>query len=225
MPGRYFRAVYEIARKDLIVETRSKQTINAAFVFAFLIIVVFSFVFGERVEDRDILARGALWLAVVFGGAVGLSHAVALEGQNEAIEGLLLAPVDRSAIYLGKVISAAILIGFISLLSLFFVAVFLGYAFDGDSLLLLALVVPLVAIGFSAVGVLLSMLMLHSPLQESLLPVLLIPLVIPVILSGTALTQVDIATGNAFEWLQILLVYDLLVLVVGWMTFEYVVEE
>lgn len=225
MPGRYFRAVYEIARKDLIVETRSKQTINAAFVFAFLIIVVFSFVFGERVEDRDILARGALWLAVVFGGAVGLSHAVALEGQNEAIEGLLLAPVDRSAIYLGKVISAAILIGFISLLSLFFVAVFLGYAFDGDSLLLLALVVPLVAIGFSAVGVLLSMLMLHSPLQESLLPVLLIPLVIPVILSGTALTQVDIATSNAFEWLQILLVYDLLVLVVGWMTFEYVVEE
>ncbi len=225
MPGRYFRAVYEIARKDLIVETRSKQTINAAFVFAFLIIVVFSFVFGERVEDRDILARGALWLAVVFGGAVGLSHAVALEGQNEAIEGLLLAPVDRSAIYLGKVISAAILIGFISLLSLFFVAVFLGYAFDGNSLLLVALVVPLVAIGFSAVGVLLSMLMLHSPLQESLLPVLLIPLVIPVILSGTALTQVDIATGNAFEWLQILLVYDLLVLVVGWMTFEYVVEE
>lgn len=225
MPGRYFRAVYEIARKDLIVETRSKQTINAAFVFAFLIIVVFSFVFGERVEDRDILARGALWLAVVFGGAVGLSHAVALEGQNEAIEGLLLAPVDRSAIYLGKVISAAILIGFISLLSLFFVAVFLGYAFDGDSLLLLALVVPLVAIGFSAVGVLLSMLMLHSPLQESLLPVLLIPLVIPVILSGTALTQVDIATANAFEWLQILLVYDLLVVVVGWMTFEYVVEE
>ncbi len=225
MPGRYFRAVYEIARKDLIVETRSKQTINAAFVFAFLIIVVFSFVFGERVEDRDILARGALWLAVVFGGAVGLSHAVALEGQNEAIEGLLLAPVDRSAIYLGKVISAAILIGFISLLSLFFVAVFLGYAFDGDSLLLLALVVPLVAIGFSAVGVLLSMLMLHSSLQESLLPVLLIPLVIPVILSGTALTQVDIATANAFEWLQILLVYDLLVVVVGWMTFEYVVEE
>ncbi len=225
MRGRYFRTIYEIARKDLIVETRSKQTINAAFVFAFLIIVVFSFVFGERVEDRDILARGALWLAVVFGGAVGLSHAVALEGQNEAIEGLLLAPVDRSAIYLGKVISAAILIGFISLLSLFFVGIFLGYAFEADSLLLLALVVPLVAIGFSAVGVLLSMLMLHSPLQESLLPVLLIPLVIPVILSGTALTQVDIATANAFEWLQILLVYDLLVLIVGWMTFEYVVEE
>lgn len=221
----YFRVVYVIARKDLLVESRSKQTLNAAFVFAFLIIVVFSFVFGEEVANRDVLARGALWLAVVFGGAVGMSHAVALEGRNEAIAGLLLAPVDRSAIYLGKVASSTVFITGIGLLSLGFVVVFLDYSFDVGALSTLLSVIVLVAVGFSAVGVLLSILMLHSQLQESLLPVLLVPLVIPIILSGTALTQPELPEDMTRAWLQILLAYDLLVVLAGWMTFEYVVEE
>ncbi|APW98688.1 cytochrome C biogenesis protein [Halobiforma lacisalsi AJ5] len=225
MIGDYLRVVYTIARKDLLVESRSKQTTNAAFVFALLIIVVFSFVFGEEVGSRDVLARGALWLAVVFGGAVGMSHAVALEGKNEAIAGLLLAPVDRSAIYLGKVASSTVFITGIGLLSLGFVVVFLDYAFDMATLTTVLLVVPLAALGFSAVGVLLSILMLHSQLQESLLPVLLVPLVIPTILSGTALTAPGLSEGMTSAWFRILVTYDLLVLLAGWMTFEYVVEE
>ncbi|SFC34548.1 heme exporter protein B [Halobiforma haloterrestris] len=225
MIGDYLRVVYTIARKDLLVESRSKQTTNAAFVFALLIIVVFSFVFGEEVGSRDVLARGALWLAVVFGGAVGMSHAVALEGKNEAIAGLLLAPVDRSAIYLGKVASSTVFITGIGLLSLGFVVVFLDYAFDMATLTTVLLVVPLAALGFSAVGVLLSILMLHSQLQESLLPVLLVPLVIPTILSGTALTAPGLSEGMTSAWFRILVTYDLLVLLAGWMTFEYIVEE
>ncbi|AFZ74260.1 heme exporter protein CcmB [Natronobacterium gregoryi] len=225
MIGDYLRVVYAIARKDLLVESRSKQTTNAAVVFSLLIIVVFSFVFGEEVGSRDVLARGALWLAVVFGGAVGMSHAVALEGNNEAIAGLLLAPVDRSAIYLGKVASSTVFITGIGLLSLGFVVVFLDYAFDMATLATVLLVVPLAALGFSAVGVLLSILMLHSQLQESLLPVLLVPLVIPIILSGTALTEPGLSEGMTSAWLRILVTYDLLVLLAGWMTFEYVVEE
>ncbi|MEF8914642.1 heme exporter protein CcmB [Natronomonas sp.] len=225
MSWRYLRTVYEIARKDLLVETRSKQTINSAFVFSLLIVVVFSFVFGEQVANRNILARGALWLAVVFGGVVGMSHAIALEGQNDALEGLLLAPVDRSAIYLGKVVSSTIFVSAIGLLSLGFVVVFLDYAYEVGTLATLLAVIPLAALGFSAVGVLLSVLMLHSGLQESLLPVLLIPLVIPVILAGTELTRPGLAGGTASAWFRILLTYDGLVLLAGWMTFEYLVEE
>ncbi|NGM70687.1 ABC transporter permease [Natronolimnobius sp. AArcel1] len=224
MTRHYFRVVYEVARKDLLVESRSKQTLNAAFVFSLLIIVVFSFVFGEAVGSREVLARGALWLAVVFGGAVGMSHAVALEGKNEAISGLLLAPVDRSAIYLGKVVSTAVLIVAIGTLSLAFVVVFLDYTFALDALPALLGTIVLAAIGFSAVGVLLSILMLHSQLQESLLPVLLVPLVIPIILAGTELTQPSLPNEMARAWFRVLVVYDALVVVAGWMTFEYIVE-
>ncbi|CAI49109.1 ABC-type transport system permease protein (probable substrate heme) [Natronomonas pharaonis DSM 2160] len=225
MTGRYLRTVYEVARKDLLVETRSKQTVNSAFVFSLLVIVVFSFVFGEDVGSREALARGALWIAVVFGGVVGMSHAVALEGQNDAIDGLLLAPVDRSAVYLGKVLSTTVFVTGIGLLSLVFVVVFLEYSFEPAALSTLLSVVPLAALGLSAVGVLLSVLMLHSQLQESLLPVLLIPLVVPVLLAGTALTQPDLSDGMTTAWFRVLLAYDGLMLLAGWMTFEYVVEE
>jgi heme exporter protein B len=224
MSGGYLRVVYEVARKDLLVESRQKRTLNGAFVFALLVIVVFSFVFGEEVADRAVLARGALWLAVVLGGAVGMSHTVAIEGKNNAIGGLLLAPVDRSAVYLGKVTSSTVFISSVSLLSLLFVVIFLDFSFAVGALGRLLVVIVLVAAGFSAAGVLLSMLMLQSDLQESLLPVLLIPLVIPLLLAGTELTQPALATDTARMWFQLLVVYDLLVVLVGWMTFEFVVE-
>ena len=221
----YLRVVYEIARKDLLVESRSKQLSNSAFVFALLIVVVFSFVFGDRVQDHGVIARGALWLAVVFAGAVGMSHTVALEGANDAIEGLLLAPVDRSAIYLGKVLSSTVFVTGVGLLSLVFVVVFLDYSFPLETLTTILLVIPLAALGFCAVGVLLSILMLHSQLQESLLPILLIPLVIPVILGGVELTRPSMTSEMTMAWFRILIAYDGLVLLAGWMTFEYVVEE
>jgi heme exporter protein B len=224
MNGGYLRVVYEVARKDLLVESRQKRTLNGAFVFSLLVIVVFSFVFGEEVADRAVLARGGLWLAVVLGGAVGMSHTVAIEGRNNAIGGLLLAPVDRSAVYLGKVASSTVFISSVSLLSLLFVVIFLDFSFAVGTLGRLLVVVGLVAVGFSAVGVLLSMLTLQSDLQESLLPVLLIPLVIPLLLAGTELTQPALPSDTARTWFQLLVVYDLLVVLVGWMTFEYVVE-
>lgn len=224
MSGGYLRVVYEVARKDLLVESRQKRTLNGAFVFSLLVIVVFSFVFGEAVADRAVLARGALWLAVVLGGAVGMSHTVAIEGKNNAMGGLLLAPVDRSAVYLGKVTSSTVFISSVSLLSLLFVVIFLDFSFAVGTLGRLLVVVVLVAVGFSAVGVLLSMLTLQSDLQESLLPVLLIPLVIPLLLAGTELTQPALPGDTARMWFQLLVVYDLLVVLVGWMTFEYVVE-
>jgi len=222
--GRYARVAYEVARKDLLVEARSKRTINASLVFALLIVVVFSFVFGEQVGSRDVLARGALWIAVVFGGVVGMSHAVTREGHNGALDGLLLAPVDRSAVYFGKVASSTVFVATVGLLSTGFVVVFLDYSFPIGTLPTLLVVVFLAAVGFSSVGVLVSMLMLHSGVQESLLPVLLIPLVVPILLAGTELTQPALSAPMTSAWFRILVTYDGLMLVAGWMTFEYVVE-
>jgi heme exporter protein B len=223
MLGRYFRVVLAIARKDLLVELRSKRRVNGAAVLALLIVVVFSFVFVRRVQNQAAIARGALWFALVFAGMLALTRGLALEETNAAIEGLMLAPVDRSAIYLGKVCSAVVFITAIGWLNLAAVTVFLDNPFSLAAAGQLLAVFPLAALGFSAVGVLLTMLTLNSQLQESVLPVLLVPLVIPVVLAGIELSQPASGPGST-GWLRILLVYDALVLLTGWMSFEFVLE-
>lgn len=219
----YLRVAAAIAHKDLLLELRSKRRVNGAAVLALLIVVVFSFVFVRAVENQAAIARGGLWIALVFAAMLGLTRGLAIEEANAAIEGLMLAPVDRSAIYLGKVCSSTVFVTIIGWLNLAAVSVFLDSPFSLAILGQLLAVFPLAALGFSAVGVLLTMLTLNSQLQESVLPVLLVPLVIPVILAGIELTQSASGPGAA-GWLRILLVYDGLILLTGWMSFEFVLE-
>ena len=223
MLGRYLRVVLAIAWKDLLIEVRSKRRVNGAAVLALLIVVIFSFVFVRRVQNPAAIARGGLWIALVFAGTLGLTRGLSLEETNAAIEGLMLAPVDRSAIYLGKVCSSVVFVTGIGWLNLAAVTVFLDSPFSLTAAGRLVVVFPLAALGFSAVGVLLTMLTLNSQLQESVLPVLLVPLVVPVVLAGIELTQPAVAPGST-GWLRILLVYDGLVVLTGWLSFEFVLE-
>jgi heme exporter protein B len=220
MIRQYLRVVLEVARKDLLIELRSKRRLNGAAVLALLLVVVFSFVFVRRVENAAVVARGALWIALVFAAMLGLTRGIAVEETNTAIEGLMLAPVDRSAIYLGKVASSTVFVTFIGWLALVAVAVFLDDPFGPPILASLTVVFPLAALGFSAVGVLLTTLTLNSQLQESVLPVLVVPLVVPIILAGIELTRLSGPSG----WFRILAAYDGLVLIAGWALFDFVLE-
>jgi heme exporter protein B len=224
MIGRYLRVAAAVARKDLLVELRSRRRINGATVLALLIVVVFSFVFVRRVENAAAVARGGLWIALVFAAVLGLTRGLAVEETNAAIEGLMLAPVDRSAIFLGKVASSVVFVTVIGWVDLAAVAVFLDDPFPLSVIVQLLAVFPLAALGFSAVGVLLTMVTLNSQLQESILPLLLVPLVVPVILAGIELTRPTTGPGST-GWFRILLVYDGLVLVTGWVSFGFVLEE
>ncbi|MFD1632171.1 heme exporter protein CcmB [Haloplanus ruber] len=219
----YLRVVREVARKDLLLELRGKRRFNGAGVLALLIVVVFSFAFVRQVESGAVVGRGSLWIALVFGAMLALSRGIATEETNAAIEGLLLAPVDRSAVYLGKVCSATVFVTVIGWTTLVGVTIFLNAPFPPAVIGRLLVVFPLAALGFAAAGVLLTSLTLNSRLRESLLPVLLLPLVIPVVLAGMELTR---ATGPflASGWFRILLVYDALVAFAGWLSFEFVVE-
>jgi heme exporter protein B len=224
MIRQYLRVVRAIAAKDLLLEARGKRRANGAAVLALLIVVIFSFVFVRRVDEQAVIARGGLWIALVFATTLALSRGIAVEDDNAAIEGLMLAPVDRSAIYLGKVCSSAVFVTAIGWVTLVAVTVFLGTPFEPAVLVQLALVFPLAALGFSAAGVLLTALTLNSQVNESLLPVLLVPLVVPVILAGIELTSL---AGGPFwlsDWFRILLVYDGTVIVTGWVSFEFVIE-
>ncbi len=225
----------EIARKDLKAEFRTKQMLNSMVIFALLVIVIFSFAFGNEAsilipalnrKITDLLAPGMLWIAFTFAGMLGLSRSFAVEKEEGCLEGLKLCPVDRSEIYNGKVLSNAFLMLLMEIVTIpVFVVLF---SYDIKNIPGLALVVILGTFGFIFVGTLLSALTVNTRTRELLLPVILFPVLIPVILSAVTATGAMLASGELSDIageLQILVVYDIIFFIVAQLVFEYTIED
>ena len=225
----------EIARKDLKAEFRTKQMLNSMMIFALLVIVIFSFAFGNEAsifvqginkKVVDLLAPGMLWIAFTFAGMLGLSRSFSGEKEEGCLEGLKLCPVDRSDIYTGKVISNAVLMFLMEITTIpIFVMLF---SYDIKNIPGLMLVVILGTFGFIFVGTLLSALTVNTRTRELLLPVILFPVLIPVILSAVTATGIMLGSGelsDAAGELQVLAVYDVIFFVVAQLVFEYTIED
>lgn len=225
----------EIAKKDLKAEFRTKQMLNSMMIFALLVIVIFSFAFGNEAsifiqgmnkKIVDLLAPGMLWITFTFAGMLGLSRSFAGEKEEGCLEGLKLCPVDRSAIYNGKVISNTVLMFLMEIAAIpIFVVLF---SYDIKNIPGLILVVMLGTFGFIFVGTLLSALTVNTRTRELLLPVILFPVLIPVILSAVTATGTMLASGGISDIageLQILAVYDVIFFVVAQLVFEYTIED
>jgi heme exporter protein B len=225
----------EIAKKDLKQEFRTKQMLNSMVIFALLVIVIFSFAFGNEssifIKDInkkvvDLLAPGMLWIAFTFAGMLGLSRSFAGEKEEGCLEGLKLCPVDRAEIYNGKVISNAVLMFLMEITTIpIFVALF---NYDLKNIPGFALVIILGTFGFIFVGTLLSALTVNTRTREILLPVILFPILIPVILSAVTATGTLLSSGEISEiWgeLQILAIYDIIFFIVAQLVFEYTIED
>lgn len=225
----------EIARKDLLAEFRTKQMLNSMVIFALLVIVIFSFAFGNEAtifvpnlnkKIVDLLAPGMLWISFTFAGMLGLSRSFAGEKEEGCLEGLKLCPVERSEIYNGKVLSNAVLMFLMEMATLpIFVVLF---SYEIKNILGLIVVIILGTFGFIFVGTLLSALTVNTRTREILLPVILFPVLIPVILSAVSATGIMLSNGNFSDVageLQILVVYDLIFFVVAQMVFEYTIED
>jgi len=225
----------EIARKDLKAEFRTKQMLNSMMIFALLVIVIFSFAFGNEAsitipvlnrKITDLLAPGMLWIAFTFAGMLGLSRSFAGEKEEGCLEGLKLCPVDRSEIYNGKVVSNAVLM---FLMEITTVPVFIVlFSYDIKNIPGLVVVVILGTFGFIFVGTLLSALTVNTRTREILLPVVLFPVLIPVILSAVTATGIMLASGDISDIageLQILAVYDIVFFIVAQLVFEYTIED
>jgi heme exporter protein B len=225
----------EIAKKDLKQEFRTKQMLNSMVIFALLVIVIFSFAFGNAssifIKDInkkvvDLLAPGMLWIAFTFAGMLGLSRSFAGEKEEGCLEGLKLCPVDRAEIYNGKVISNAVLMFLMEITTIPIFVVLFNY--DLKNIPGLALVIILGTFGFIFVGTLLSALTVNTRTREILLPVILFPVLIPVILSAVTATGTLLLSGDIFEIsgeLQILAIYDIIFFVVAQLVFEYTIED
>jgi heme exporter protein B len=218
--------VWTIAAKDLRLELRSRERLVVMGTFALLVAVVFSFAIDPTVQVRNILGA-MVWVTILFAGTVGLGRSFSLEREQETLTGLLLAPIDRGALYLGKFMANLLLLLAVEALV---VPVFLLFfqARAAGSLVALVAVLFLASVGFMALGTLFSAITAHTRLGDTLLPILLLPLMIPVVIFAATATQ-RLLVGRPIEEvaasLRMLLAFDLIYLVVCTTVFRFVVDE
>jgi len=222
---RFLRKVFVIVQKDVAVELRTKEMLSSMFVFSLLVIVIFSFAFELRVEDVRKVAPGVLWVTFVFAGMLGLSRSFVLEKDKGCLEGLLLCPVDRSAIYFGKMLGNVIFMTTVEAMILPIFSVLFNVSLFQPILLL---IVVLGTLGFAGVGTLFSAMAVHTRSREVMLPVLLFPVVVPAMIAAVKATG-GILDGQPFSeiahWVRLLAVFDVVFFAISFMTFDYVVEE
>ena len=210
----YLADVGALARKDLLLELRARDTIPAMLLFVVSTLVVFHFVLPTG--SSDLAATGLLWVALLFTALLGLSRAFAAEREQGVIDGLVLAPSDRSAIWLGKALSVLAFLGLAELIALPAYALFFKPV---DAALVGG--VALANLGIAAVGTLLAAMATAGRARELLLPLLFLPLAIPIVIGGVGASVAD----DPGRYLGLLGVYDALFAIICWASFEYVVTE
>jgi heme exporter protein B len=223
--GSFGRAVAAVVWKDLAAEFRSRELIGAMLVFALLVVLIFNFALELDVRARSTVTAGVLWVTFAFAGTLGLNRSMASEKDRGCLDGLLLAPVDRSAIYFGKVVA-----------NLAFMLIVEAIVLPAYSLLYnVPLLVPgllgvilLGSLGYVGVGTLLASMAVQARTRDVLLPILLFPVILPVLLAAVKASEgflQGLPTADILPWVNLLLVYDVVFLTVAWMVYDYVVEE
>jgi heme exporter protein B len=210
----YLADVAALTRKDILLELRSRDTLPAMLLFVVSTLVVFHFALPS--DSSDLAAGGLLWVAIVFTALLGLTRAFAAEREQRLLDGLVLAPCDRSAIWLAK---GASVMAFLLLAEAVALPAFALFFAPVDATLVAA--VLLADIGIAAVGTLLAAMAAASRARELLLPLLFLPLAIPVIVGGVGATVAE----EPARYLGFLALYDLLFAILSWASFEYVVTE
>jgi heme exporter protein B len=222
----FARRALIVAWKDLRVEQRSKETLNALFFFALLLLFVFQFALGPDRERLAGVLPGVLWLGFILSGLLALGRTFLVEREHDCWEGLLLAPGDKAAIYLGKLAGNLVLMAVVETLVLGLFVVFfdidLARAFPG-----LLAVVALGTVGLAAVGTLFAAMTAHIRAREVLFPVLLLPVQVPVLLGTVKATEALLAgepLGAVAHWIKLLAAADVIYVVVGLLTFDVILE-
>jgi heme exporter protein B len=221
------RGALAVAWKDLLTEWRDRESFTAMLYFAFLVLFLFSFALGGDQALIRQASSGLLWLTFTFTSVLGLARSVQSELENDCLDGLLLFPGPRDAIYLGKLLSNATLILLVELLVFPLFAVLYHAALWGQFPRLLLVAIP-GTLGFAIVGTLLSAITTNLRAREVMLPFLLFPLTIPLILAAVSGTEV-VLRGEPFEaavpWLKLMGAFDVVFLTASLLTFPYLVEE
>lgn len=229
----FLRQALAVFRKDLRCETRGWDSLLIMTVFALLVLVIFNFAFEPGGDTRAAVAPGVLWAAFVFAGILGLERSFAQEREEGCLLGLLVAPLDRGALFLGKWAASFLFMFAMELLILPVFVVFFN-APVGGWLLALAGVAALGTAGFCAAGTVLSAVAGQTVARHLLLPIVLLPLIVPVLIAAVEATALLLAAGAGGDgaaavglgsWLRLLIAFAIVYLVLGLLLFGRAIGE
>lgn len=219
----------QIAKKDLRVELRSKEILLTMGYFGFLVVLIFSFSFYSNDAPISAVAAGILWVSVAFAGTLGLGRIMEREKEGECIRALLLSPVSRPAIYLGKTLGVLVFMVVVEAVVLPSVDFFFNLDLSWSQLGLLVLTLALGTFGYAVVGTLLSAMLLRARAKDVLLAIILYPLILPVLIVGVkatgALIAADMPAAEFGAWVRLLAMFDVVFLVVALWIFEPLVMD
>ncbi len=221
------RQVMALAWKEALIEVRTRESALAGSVFALLVLVIFNLAFDLRVEDAAAVAPGVLWVTINFAGVLALGRSFARERDRRTMDGLLLVPMDRSAIYLAKLLATAAAMVVVEVIAVPALVALFNLRVD---LPRLAFSLALGTIGFAVVGTLFGAMAAHTRAREVMLPLLLFPVQVPVVLATVKSTGAAIALAGAEQaepgnWLALLAGFDVLFLSLGVLLFDYAIAE
>ena len=225
--NKYFRQVMTIIWKDFITEIKTRELFSSMFIFALLVVIIFIFSINLSLIKASEVGPGVLWVAFLFAGTIGLNRSFMLEKENGCLQGVLLAPMDRTALYFGKLVSNFV---FLLIMEVFTLPLFMVF-FNIDllpHLLPLLYVIFVGTLGFCAVGTLLSSLSANLKTRDIMLPILLYPLIIPIIIGSVRMTGQLLAgeqLSSMMNWVSLTLCFDIIYIAISIMVIDFVLEE
>lgn len=226
MTTAFITAVWAIVWKDLRIEQHTRQTLSVMIMFSLVTAVMFNFALGTNLDAAREVSTGLLWAVILLAGTLGLNRAIAIERENQTIDAILIAPIDRRVVYVAKVISVTIFTLLLEVVLVFIFVLFFNKPFWQPAVLL---VLFLGTIGYVAAGVLITSMTMQTRSREVLLPILLLPIVLPMVLPAAIATAEIVSLQPDPDRIRssilLLSAYDLAILAASFMSYQFVVES
>ncbi|MBE2202340.1 MAG: heme exporter protein CcmB [Anaerolinea sp.] len=223
----FWAATWAVVWKDLQIEKHTRQTISVMIMFSLVSVIMFNFALEANLAAAREVATGLLWSTILLAGTLGLNRSLAIERENQTMEAVLMSPIARSAIYAGKVISVSLFSLALEVALIFIFIIFFNKPFWRPQVILILM---LGTIGYVAAGVIVTSMTIQTRTREVLLPVLLLPLSLPLVLPASIAVAAYMfpqlpAWDEVRGPISIVIIYDLLMLTAGFVTYHYVVES
>ncbi|MCA9921812.1 MAG: heme exporter protein CcmB [Anaerolineales bacterium] len=225
-PNSFLKSVWAIVWKDLQIEKHTRQTLSVTIMFSLVTVVMFNFALEADLAAARNVATGLLWATILLAGTLALNRSLAIERENQAIDAILIAPIDRRVLYVAKVISVTIFTMLLEVVLVFIFIIFFNKPLWQPPVLLILF---LGTVGYVAAGVLITSMTIQTRAREVLLPILLLPIILPLILpAAVAVAEYMSAAPDPSRirsTVSLVLAYDLLILAVGVSVYHFVVES